>query len=148
MSIFASRTRKVLELPMDPPHTVTIQKLTGHQLAKAAERQMITSQQYLREMGGPQAFKDTLQAALETVSPHDMTADPLGAFDMPTILRAGIVAWDYLEEDGATPLAVSDAAVDDLGAEAADFLAREILRLTKPALFLPAAAREADQKNG
>ena len=37
MSIFASQTRSTLPLPCDPPHTVTLQKLTGADLERAQE---------------------------------------------------------------------------------------------------------------
>lgn len=134
MSIFASRTQRVVELPFDVPHTVTIQKLAGRQVEKAREANQFASAERLKGMGGV-AFQRELgelgDPAATAVLIAKAQADPLNTFDRATVLQKGIVAWTY-EEPVGVPLPVTVAAIDDLSEEAAEFLARAILELTLP----------------
>lgn len=57
------------------------------------------------------------------------------------VLRAGIAAWTF-------DASVSPETVDDLDEDSADWLAGEILLLTKPSLKQTAEAVEAAKKNG
>ena len=123
MSIFASRVQKTLELPFDPPHTVTIQKLSGRHLERAMQENQIAAAEFLRRMGGA-AFQQELTATV--VSDEDMArarSNPFMRYDRGIILQRGIKAWSY-------PDPITAATVEDLSEEAADFLAREILALT------------------
>jgi hypothetical protein len=135
MSIFASRTRRVVEIPFDAPHTVTIQKLAGRQVEKAREANQFASADRLKGMGGV-AFQRELgqlgDPAATAALVAKAQADPLNTYDRATVLQKGIVAWTY-EEPVGTPLLVTPEAIDDLSEEAADFLARAILELTLPA---------------
>lgn len=58
------------------------------------------------------------------------------------ILRAGIVAWTFAD------VAVSPNAIDDLDEDAAEFIASEIILLTKPSLKRTVEESEAARKNG
>lgn len=145
MSIFASRAQKTIDLPFDPPQTVTIQKLAGRHLEKARQESLFASFDYVKRVGGV-AFQRELAAALgengepaETREASDAPAvavDPLADVDLDVVLRHGIKAWTYDVE-------ITPQALDDLTDEARDFLAREILRFTKPALF----EEDATKKN-
>ena len=142
MSIFASRAQKTIELPFDAPHTVTIQKLAGRHLEKARQESLFQSVDYVKRIGGL-AFQKELAAATggddaeKKRAVEDAQQDPLTSVDVRTVLQFGIKAWSYDQ-------AVTTEAVEDLTDEAAEFLAREILRFTKPALF----DAEAAEKNG
>jgi hypothetical protein len=129
MSIFASRTQRVVEIPFDAPHTVTIQKLAGRQVEKAREANQFASADRLKGMGGA-AFQRELGQLGDPVATAALVAkaqaDPLNTYDRATVLQKGIKAWTYEE-------AVTPETIDDLSDEAADFLARAILELTLPA---------------
>jgi hypothetical protein len=157
VSIFASRTTKTIPLPFDVPHEVTIQRLAGRHLGKAQLENQVTSVENLRRMGGA-AFQKELEGLGDTSKRAELVkqhqADPLNAYDRYEVLAKGIKSWTYeelltpvevIEGDGVKRLRI--LAIDDLDDDAADFLAREILRLTKPALFLTEAEAEAAQKN-
>src|SRR5436305_9829240 len=58
------------------------------------------------------------------------------------ILRAGIVAWTFAD------VAVSPETIDDLDEDAAEFIASEIILLTKPSLQQTAEQSETARKNG
>jgi hypothetical protein len=121
-SIFASRVRQTVELPFDPPHTVTIQKLSGRQREKASRESQFASAEYVQRMGGS-AFKQQLAALDAETIAKAVAADPLLTLDRLTVLKAGIVGWSY-------DLAVTPEAIEDLSEEASDFLARAIVGLT------------------
>jgi len=146
VSIFASRSLKVVSIPFDEGQTVTIQKLPGRHLATAQEAKQLAARAYVERMGGD-AFRKEL-AALGDAAPAAVAqaqADPLNMYDRLTLLQKGIKAWTYVDEAG-TPVPVTEAAIDDLSDEAAAFLAREILQLTKPALFQTAEEQATEKK--
>lgn len=143
MSIFASQTQATLPIPFDAPHTITIRKLTGKEVQQAQAddaRGMVN--------GGARTWAERLKRMVATADPKAMEAvrDPLIGYDRFSVIRAGLLAWSYPES--ITPTETRDA-ITDLDDEAADFIATEILKLTKPALFLATAeAVKDDQKNG
>jgi hypothetical protein len=153
-SPFASYTQSdPIPLPFDPPHTVTVRKLTGRELEAAAEAQRDGIAN-----GRARAWPTLLRRALVkgATDPEVLKAirDPLTGYDRFTLVRTGLVAWSYplpikrsdTTATGTTVITVVDA-VEDLDDEAVDFIATEVLRLTKPGLFLATAAdAEADQK--
>jgi hypothetical protein len=126
MGIFASYVSRVVPLPFDEPHTVTIQKLSGKALAAARQARIAASVEFVRAMGGA-AFGRELAAA--TAGREDAAPVTAGGengfqqYDRPTVLAKGVTAWTYDE-----PL----ARLDDLDEEAAEYLFRAILELTLP----------------
>ena len=153
-SPFASQTQSdPIPLPFDPPHTVTVRKLTGRECdaAQEAHRGQFAS-------GGGRswalAFRRALEKGASDPAVLNALADPLTGYDRFALVRSGLVAWSYPQsvkpvtvKDGTKPDLVVDA-IDDLDDETVDFIATEVLRLTKPALFhaTTADARVA-QKN-
>lgn len=144
MSIFASRAQKTLEIPFDPPHVVVIQRLAVRHLGQAMLENQLHSIDTFRKMGGAQFQKELNairdDAKTDEAKPVTPTpADPLAGYDRDVLMQHGIVSWSY-------PEPVADM-LPDLTDEASDFFAREILRLSKPALFLTADQNEAATKN-
>jgi len=150
MSIFASRSQKTIPIPHDPPHTVTIQKLAGRHLYKADQENDFAAQAYVQKMGGAE-FRQQLTEALKDKDPgaeiKKVQLDPVNAFDKYVVLKAGLKGWDYTEDDG-TSIPVTDEAIEDLEPESVEYIAREILRYTKPSLFMTVEEAKAEQKNG
>jgi DNA replication initiation complex subunit (GINS family) len=126
-SIFASRTRRTLDVPFDDGQTVTIQKLSGRQLERARQEQQFASLEFVKRIGGA-SFQRELQAARKDAPDADQVerVDPYRRYDRATVLQKGIVDWSY----GA----ITPEAIDDLSEQAADWLAHEILTLTLPDL--------------
>lgn len=147
MSIFASQTQSdPIPIPFDPPHTVTVRKVTGrecdtaqeaHATGVAAGGSRLWATKFRRILEGSISDKQRVEQAI---------ADPLTGYDRYALVRAGLVAWSYpqrlavppdLKDKGviAAVAAEREKAIDDLDDEAVDFIATEVLRLTKPGLF-------------
>jgi len=146
VSIFAHEVQATATVPQDPPHTFTFRKLTGRELEKAQGDHLVAF------MGGhsPRLWAGSLRRILEhgtaanDASVRDALADPLLGFDRYSIVKAGLVSWSY-SQNGDKPKAEQ---IDDLDDEAVDLMARAILKLSKPALFMTAEEREDAKKNG
>lgn len=146
----ASRHTKLIELPHDPPHTVTIQKLPGRHYYEADRQNDYAAQEYVQKMGGAE-FRRQLADALKGQDTEEAfkqaRRDPVHGFDKYIVLKAGIRAWSYTEADG-TPIPVTPEAIEDLDVDTVEYVAREILRYTKPTLFMTSEEAKADQKKG
>lgn len=163
-SPFAHATAS-LEIPFDPPHTVTVQQLNGRQLGKAKQVFFNNLIAEVQVRGGAKVQKDVetlfqVDAADVTAEVEKLKSDPLNGFDKYTLLYDGIKGWSYpqslervpvaeLTSDGRAITVMRVPAIDALSDEAVDFFATEIMRLTKPSLFqtkeeAKAAQREAD----
>ena len=129
MSIFASRSQQTIDVPFDPPHTVTIQKLAGRHVEQARQEQMVASMAYVKRVGGIAEFRKELA----TVGDGDAVArqvaavqrDPARQYARSVVLEKGITAWTY--DPPPTPETIAD--LDD---QAADWLFHAILDLTFP----------------
>jgi len=124
MGIFASYITRVVPLPFDAPHEVTIQKLSGKALAAARQAKSVESIDYVKRMGGA-AFGRELASAREAIGAAEPSPDRTRDYDRPTVLAKGVKAWTYSE-------AVTPATLDDLDEQATDFLFHAILDLTLP----------------
>ena len=146
-SPFASHTTSApIPLPCDPPHTVTVRKLTGREIeaAQEAHRGSIAN-------GSARSWAATFRRMLEhgagDPAVRAALVDPLTGYDRFVLVRSGLVAWSYPQSLQPTHTNGPVAALEDLDDEAVDFIATEVLRLTKPALFHATAAdAEADKK--
>jgi hypothetical protein len=142
MGIFASETTATVPLPFDPPETITIQKLTGADVERAQAAHLSATVAGKTPRGWEQLFKNAVAKGIATdADAARMLNDPLAGYDRITIVRAGLKAWSYKR-------AVDAAAIDDIDDESLEFIATEIMRLTKPALFQTPEEREAAKKKG
>lgn len=146
MSIFASHTTATVPIPFDMPHTVSIRRLTGRELeaAQEAHRSNLAG-------GSPRLWAATFRRVLEhgASDPEVLKAiaDPLTGYDRFALVRSGLLAWSYPQSLTPTQTGGPVAAIDDLDDEAVDFIATEVLRLTKPALFHASEEAETARKN-
>jgi len=159
--MFASRTTKDIEVPGGH---VTIRRLSYLQLEaaeRATRKQAILALTELQAAtahmeGVAQVIAEAIRrreastvAAAERVgdtasSPVAEFPDPLNDYDQRTVLISGLVSVTL----GGKTEKFTDVMADDLDEDIAPMLAREILRLTKPALFETPDAAEATEKNG
>lgn len=148
MSIFASETTATVSLPFDAPHTVTVQKLTGRDLERAQADHMSDFVAGRSPRGWAALFQRAIREGTATVAQlAEGQRDPLAGFDRSALVRGGLKAWTYtIERDGKTVPRPID--VDDLDDEALEFIALEIMKLTRPWLFLTDEEAEAARKNG
>lgn len=153
--MFASQTQATVPIPFDPPHTVTVRKLTGRELENAQEAHRSTL-----ATGSPRSWAATFRRALEKGSADPEVikaiADPLTGYDRYALVAHGLLAWTYPQVIAVpdqtsvtypTAAATRQRVIDDLDDEGLDFIAREVLRLTKPALFLTLDEAQAERKN-
>lgn len=139
-SPFATAHQTDVPILSDPPHVVTIRRLTGREFEQAEA-------EHLRALiaGHPaRGWSRRFQAALtKGVASNDEAAkllsDPLNGFDRITLVKAGVVRWDYPDR----PL---PEAVEDLDDDTLELLALAVMQLTKPAWFQTEAQREVAEK--
>jgi len=128
VSIFASYVQDTIPIPWDPPHTVTIQKLSGRALRKAAQANLVATVESLKDMGGA-AFQKELSAIGDptaiAAAVAQSQADPLTQYESGAVLRAGVVSWTYDRPK-------TDEALADLDEQSEELLARAILTLSLP----------------
>jgi hypothetical protein len=135
-----------IPLPFDEGQWVKVRKLSGRQIeaAQTAHRGNLAS-------GSARSWAATFRRMLETgASDPDVLhaiADPLTGYDRYALVRFGLVAWSYpqsvtpiaakpeIKGKPGSPAVEASDAIEDLDDEAVDFIATEVLRLTKPALF-------------
>ena len=141
-----------IPLPFDQGQWVKVRKLTGRQYEHA---------QMVHRAGvaiAPDKWAGFARAAAADGPTSDavkrMLTDPLTGFDRETLVREGLVAWSYdrpvkpvVTKVAGQPDQVDDA-IADLDDDAIDFIAREVLKLTKPTLFVETPeASEAEKKS-
>lgn len=151
MSSFASRNQKTIPNPFEPGVTFTIQKLSGGACDRAQAEHIAKLASGRDPRGWEGVFRRALASATATDDDVRKAAqDPLAGYDRMTVVKAGLKAWSYTEDvDGkAEPKPITPQAVDDdLDDETIEYLAIEIMRLTKPARFVTAEEAEAVRKN-
>lgn len=162
-SPFASHVVVTLPVPFDPPHEVTIRKLAGRHLERARNAFLTSLFRDVQTRGGAAVQKEMQLLFSRDGSARDdideqvrkVAADPLNGFDRYVIVQAGLVAWTYpeslkpervVDEDGTVSMRC--AAIDDLDEDTLTWLALEVMRLTKPALFETPEEQEVSRKNG
>jgi hypothetical protein len=133
-SPFASFTvSDPIPLPFDEGHWVKVRKLTGRECEQAQEA-------HRGALGSSRVWAATFRRALEqgATDPQVLQAirDPLTGYDRFALVRSGLVAWSY-PHTLKPPLTPGDGLdyVNDLDDEAVDYIATEVLRVTKPGLF-------------
>ena len=144
MSIFTAFVSKVLDqVPGAPGATVTVRKLAPARLAEAQSVQQLAAVAQMRKMReamGPEMMESITKVAPAQIA-EAKAADPLLSYDRVELMRAGITAWSF-------DVALSAEVLADMDDDAQTYIAGEILRLSKPSLYLTPAEDQADQKNG
>lgn len=137
MSIFASRTTKLIE--MKDGGTVTVRKLAGRHIERARQEHSMAMMDSVKRMGV--AFQRELAATIDTKDDEikAVQSDPMNGFDLTTVLERGILAWSYAEK-------VTPELIDDMEDEARTEIATAIMKLTLPSLFLSAEEKAAEEK--
>ena len=126
MGIFASRIQQTIELPFDPPHTVTIRKLAGRHVETAKQEHHFALMTNVKRLGGLVEFRKTLTTVDDAPAQvADVQRDWTRVFDRTVVLEKGIAAWSYDDPPTAETIA-------DLDDQASAFLFRAILELTFP----------------
>jgi hypothetical protein len=142
---FASRSQSdPIPVPADPPHTITIRTLTGREIDEAQEVHLkATIAGRWSAHGWAAHFQRQLTKGIATAADAAQAiADPLNGYDRHTLCGAGLVAWSYPDP------VLSPEAIEDLDDDTLEFVARAILRRSKPGLFETADEAETARKNG
>jgi hypothetical protein len=164
MSRFASLSKSdPIPLPGDDGHTIIVRKLTGREYELVCEEHR-SGLWRGRATSWPALFKRALREGAKDPAVLTAIADPLMGHDRYAILRHGLVSWTLPQsltpiaaqpavegKDGqpGTPAVEAYDALDDLDDDTVDFIATEILKRTKPALFVTTVEEvEDDQKKG
>jgi hypothetical protein len=149
-SPFASRVVVTLPVPFDPPNEVTIRKLAGRHLERARNAFLHSLFLDVQARGGATVQKEMQTLFIKDAPNQDevkakeaaAASDPLSGLDKYIVVQGGLVDWTYPEsckpepvtdERGTTEMRI--VALDDMDEDAIKWLATEIMRLTKPALF-------------
>jgi hypothetical protein len=156
-SAFASLTKSdPIPIPFDLPHTVIVRKLSGREYQRVQEAHAIGIATGDARLWSAR-FKRLLENSIaEKAEIERAIADPLTGFDRHMLVRLGTVAWSYqvslkavksAPASEGTPAIEAYDPIDDLSDEHVDFIAREVLRRTKPALFQSIDEQEHERKN-
>lgn len=148
-SPFASYTTSdPIPLPFDEGQWIKVRALTGqeHEDAQEAHRAAFVSG---RSNLWALQFRRALEHGASDPEVLNALADPLTGYDRYALARAGLVEWSYKSAINAKePLPEEYDAIRDLKDGPIEFIAREVLKLTKPELFMASVAEaEADRKN-
>ncbi len=120
--MLTSRITKTVPIPHEAGEFMKFRRLPGKKLEEAREVKANKSFAMFRAAGaeGIEAIRQMRSEEAEEI----LKADPLGAYDVDTLLRAGIVGWSYDEKP--TP-----QNIDDLDPETRKWAALEILALSE-----------------
>jgi hypothetical protein len=157
-SIFANRITQTIAVPGMDGQTITIRKLAPRHLeASAAEAQrkgLAVSRAMADQLAGFDVgvLRDlrSLDEPKPSVADADKddaapvaraTANPLDGYDALTLIEKGVTEWTFSEPIGRE-------SFEEIDADTRDWLATEILRLSRPSLFQSADEAEQAQKNG
>ena len=143
MSVFAKlRTATLNQVPGAPTAVVEIHGLSPRSLQLAA-------QEHQRQAMA--AFKEAKASAsvdFDAVDPEavkayqtQMAKNPLLSYDAATLIEKGVTAWSF----ELPPVPEHIAELDE---DVRDYIADQILRLSKPSLYRTEEEQEADRKNG
>lgn len=134
-----------IPLPFDEGQWIQVRTLTGrqHEAAQEAHRAGYVTGDKWAGFFRAAAIDPTSEQVQRILS------DPLTGYDRYTLVREGLAAWSYSAAiNRKEPPAEEYDAIRDLKDDAIDFIAREVLKLAKPGLFVVASEEaEAVRKN-
>jgi hypothetical protein len=146
---FASLTvSDPIPLPFDEGQTITIRALSGKEIEAAQVEHMKSMVGGRSARGWSAAFQRIIAGVATQAEAAQALADPLAGYDRTTLVRAGLLGWSY-PQPLRPPLTRGEHvdAINDLKDEPLEFIAREILRLTKPGLFQTADEADEEKKS-
>jgi hypothetical protein len=140
-SIFTHRVVVTRDVPHDPTQSVTFRKLAPRLLEAAAKEAQRQSIEDVTAAGGPKLVGE-IQREFASDKKKDeiaeaVTRDPLLTYDRVTLLEKAVQSWTY-------PEPATRESFLEIDETTLQWLATEILRLSKPSLY----ETEADRKNG
>ena len=141
MSVFASLRTATLSIPRTTGATVSIRGLSPRALEAAQkehQRQALQAMREAREAGGEDALGQVDPAAVQAYL-DEQRRNPLLAYDAESLVVKGVTAWTL-------ELPHTAESVAELDEDVRDYIATEILKLSKPSLFRTVEEQEADQK--
>lgn len=156
-----ARAEETVPIPFHPPNEVTVRQLNGRQLGKAQKAFFNDLIADVQARGGAKVQKDVQELFADPKAGEEavkkIQADPLNGFDKYTLLYDGIKSWTYPDSlervavteetsDGRSITVMRIPAIDAMNDEAVDWFATQVLRLSKPALFLSAEEKAVEQK--
>lgn len=140
-SIFTNRVVVELPVPHDEGQSITIRKLAPRHLEAAAKESQRQSINDVKEAGGAKLVGEITREFKDPDKAKDLAdavkRDPLMTFDRVTLISKAVTAWSYEQ-------ALTLDVFEELDEETQQWLATEILKLSKPTLY----ETEADRKNG
>jgi hypothetical protein len=126
-----------IPLPFDEGQWIKVRALTGREYeeAQSSHRAGFVAGDkwagFFRAVAGPGPESEDVQRILR---------DPLTGYDRSVLVRLGLTAWSYEAAIARKePPPEEYDAIRDLSDDAIDFMAREVLRRTKPSLFVETA---------
>jgi hypothetical protein len=141
MSVFTSRVTRTVAIPHDPEQTVTLRKLAPRHLEAAAKVAQHRSIEDFKAIGGAAFLKELQGMGGDKAATGAAKVDPLLQFDRLTLIQKGVTEWSYDAK-------LEPETFEDLDDETQEFLAREVLRLARPALFQTDEEQADARKNG
>lgn len=144
MSVFAKlRTATLTAVPGFPRDSVSIHGLSPRSLEAAAkehQRQALAALKEAKAAGDDGAFNEVDPEAVKAYQ-EQMRSNPLLSYDAATLIEKAVDGWSF-------ELPPSAESIAELDEDVRDYIATEILRLSKPSLFRTLEQQEADRKNG
>lgn len=141
-----------IPLPFDDGQWIKVRKLTGRQHSEAQAAHRVRFVASNEKWAG--FFRASMAHGPSSEEAQRVLNDPLTGYDRHELVRLGLVAWSYPQS--ITPVTVTSTvegepdriedAIEDLDDDALDFIAREVLKLTKPGLFVEATEESEAQK--
>jgi hypothetical protein len=119
--------REQVPVPGDDGAWVTLRALGGTKLREASQEKSRQQLMVFKAMGAD-GIKAIQEAGREQTDAA-LKADPLAAYDIDTLIRAGIVGWSYYQGKPK----VED--IDSLDDATQEWAATEILKMSKPQLW-------------
>lgn len=147
-----------IPLPFDEGQWIRVRALTGEEYEAAQTAHRI---EFVNGDKWAGLFKTFIEKGPSTASVKKALADPLTGFNRYVLARSGLVAWSYPQSikriepvpavaaTDTTPAQAEVVAVDaikDLRDDPLEFVAREVLKLTKPSLFVETPEEAEDAK--
>ena len=137
MSIFAKENQHTIPLPFDPPHTITITKCTGDEITQAQAEHIRSLVAGRSARGWAEQFQRQIGKGIIEVK--ELIFDPMNGYERKALIKAGLVGWSYDRD-------ITDEVIASLDDDAQEFIAREILQLSKPGLFVRSVDEAKDAR--